>query len=79
MSLLVCPFCGPRELHEFEFRKTLPEPGASPYAQVYERANRTLESREHWQHTYGCRAWLMVRRDPSTGDVHEVRLLGGAS
>lgn len=77
MSRLACPFCGPRELEEFVFRKTLPEAGASDYAAVYERANRIDDSLEHWQHVHGCRAWLCVRRDPSTGAVHEVNLLGG--
>lgn len=79
MSLLTCPFCGVRELHEFHFRTTLPEPDASPYAQVYERANRADASVEHWQHVHGCRAWLLVRRDPSSGTVVEMRLLGGAT
>jgi len=77
MSRLICPFCGPRELREFEFHKTLPEPGASPYARVYERVNRPDDSLEHWQHVLGCRAWLRVRRNPSTGAVLETRILGG--
>lgn len=78
MTRLVCPFCGPRELEEFRFRKTLPELGASAYAEVYERANRVGECVEHWHHLHGCRAWLLVRRNPSSGDVHSVALLGGA-
>jgi heterotetrameric sarcosine oxidase delta subunit len=73
---LTCPFCGPRELQEFVFRKTLPEAGVSEFAAVYERANRIDDSLEHWQHVHGCRAWLRVRRNPSTGEVHEVDLLG---
>jgi heterotetrameric sarcosine oxidase delta subunit len=77
VNRLACPFCGPRELEEFVFHKTLPEAGASEYAAVYERANRLDDSLEHWQHTQGCRAWLRVRRNPSTGEVREVLLLGG--
>jgi sarcosine oxidase delta subunit len=38
--------------------------------------SRTEESLEHWQHVFGCRAWLWVRRNPSTNDVQEVRCLG---
>jgi sarcosine oxidase subunit delta len=76
VSRLDCPFCGPRELEEFVFHKTCPEPGASGFAAVYERVNRTDLSLEHWQHVRGCRAWLWVRRDPSTNTVLEVRLLG---
>lgn len=76
MTRLICPFCGPRELEEFVFRKTLPEAGASEFAAVYERANRLDDSLEHWQHVHGCRSWLRVRRNPSTGEVREVDLLG---
>lgn len=74
---LVCPFCGPRALEEFVFRQSLPEPGASPYAAVYERSNRIDHSLEHWQHLGGCRAWLLVRRNPSTHEIYETTLLGG--
>ena len=76
MRRLACPFCGPRELEEFAFHKTLAEPGATPFAVVYERANHVNSSVEHWQHLHGCRAWLLVRRNPSSGDVLEVRELG---
>ncbi len=77
MTRLVCPFCGARELGEFEFRKTLPEPGGTPFAQVYERIERPALSVEHWQHVEGCRGWLLVHRNPSTGDVLGTELLGG--
>ena len=77
MSIFTCPFCGPRELHEFHFHKTVAAPGASPFAQVYQRANHVGESIEHWQHIHGCRAWLLVRRNPSSAQVFGVRLLGG--
>jgi len=30
---------------------------------------------EYWQHDRGCRAWLVVQRDPSTAAVLAVRLL----
>jgi sarcosine oxidase subunit delta len=78
MTQLVCPFCGPRELEEFSFRKTLPESNSTPFAEVYERANRLDLSVEHWQHVHGCRAWLIVRRNPSSGQVLEVQLSGRA-
>lgn len=78
MTRLACPFCGPREIEEFSFRKTVPEPGSSAFTAVYERVNRIDSSTEHWQHVQGCRAWLLVRRDPATGQVFEVRRLGEA-
>ena len=73
----MCPFCGARELAEFQFHKTLPTPGASEYAAVYERGNPLDDSLEYWQHAQGCGAWLEVRRNPSSGDVTAIRLLGG--
>jgi sarcosine oxidase subunit delta len=78
VSRLVCPFCGPRELREFEFHKTLPEANSgSAYQRTYERAAQLDSSLEHWQHVQGCRGWLRVHRNPSTGEILEVRLLGG--
>jgi len=78
MRRLVCPYCGPRELREFAFHKTLAAASATPYARVYERLASRDVSEEHWQHVGGCRSWLYVRRNPSTGEVLEIQLLGGA-
>jgi heterotetrameric sarcosine oxidase delta subunit len=77
MNRIACPFCGPRELEEFSFRSTLPQPGAGAIAQLYERIDRPDSSLEHWQHVKACRAWLVVHRNPSTGEVLEVRFLAG--
>jgi methylglutamate dehydrogenase subunit B len=74
MSQLHCPFCGERELREFEFRKTLPGPDPSPVARVYLRQEQDI-SIEHWQHLEGCRSWLLVVRDPFTGRVQKTTLL----
>jgi sarcosine oxidase subunit delta len=73
----VCPFCGPRELSEFHFHKTVAPAGATEFEAIYERTNRLDDSLEHWQHLLGCRAWLLVRRNPSTGHVLETEMLGG--
>lgn len=77
MTQLVCPFCGPRHLREFEFHKTVPAAGGSAFAQVYERIDSADVSVEHWQHVGGCRGWLYVRRNPSNGDVLECRFARG--
>ena len=69
MNQLQCPFCGPRELHEFEFRKTRPNVPASSFATVYLRVDSAELSVEHWQHVLGCRMWLLIQRNPSTGVV----------
>ena len=76
MTQFVCPFCGPREIEEFTFHKTVPEPGSGPLAEVYYRVNRTDLSVEYWQHSRGCRAWLKMTRNPSTSAVLEVKNLG---
>ena len=74
---LRCPFCGPRELEEFEFHKTLPNAGDDEFARTYLRVDSPTLSREHWQHVRGCRAWLEVHRNPSSDAVIFVRLLAG--
>lgn len=76
MTHIVCPFCGPREIGEFEFHKTLPNAGLAPFAAAYLRVDSLTLSREHWQHAQGCRGWLEVHRNPSTGAVLSIRLLG---
>lgn len=77
MTQLVCPFCGPRELQEFEFRKTAPSAAGTPFERVYLRVDHPDLSIEHWQHVRGCRAWLLIERNPSTDVIGLVRLLGG--
>jgi heterotetrameric sarcosine oxidase delta subunit len=77
VTRLVCPFCGPRHLREFEFHKTVPGPDAGAFARVYERVDSTELSVEHWQHVGGCRGWLQIRRNPSTGTVLAIHLVGG--
>jgi len=80
VTRLICPFCGARELREFEFHKTLPSTHhGSAYERTYERVANAEHSVEHWQHVAGCRAWLLVERNPSTGAVLGIRLLGGAA
>jgi methylglutamate dehydrogenase subunit B len=73
---LHCPFCGRREIEEFRFRTLVPDPAAmSAYASVYERVNDPVRSIEYWQHVQGCRAWLVVVRNPSTGQILSARSL----
>jgi heterotetrameric sarcosine oxidase delta subunit len=76
---LACPFCGPRELREFVFHKTLPPAtSATEFESTYLRVADPQSSIEHWQHAAGCRAWLRVQRNPSTGEVLAVQMLDGA-
>lgn len=75
---IVCPFCGRRDVEEFQFRTLVPESDTEGFARLYERVNRSDDSLEYWQHVSGCRAWLVIRRDPTTAEVRAVRVLGGA-
>jgi methylglutamate dehydrogenase subunit B len=81
MNQLHCPFCGARQLHEFEFRKTRAnvDSSAAAFSQVYLRVDSLELSVEHWQHVQGCRAWLLVQRNPSTGAVLGVEMLPGVA
>jgi methylglutamate dehydrogenase subunit B len=73
-----CPHCGSRDVQEFVFRRLVEEAGDSAFAAVYERTNASDDSREYWQHVLGCRVWLVVRRNPSTDEVRDVRLLAAS-
>jgi heterotetrameric sarcosine oxidase delta subunit len=77
VTRIVCPYCGSRKLTEFQVHKTLPEQATGPITRLYERVDRGDVSLEHWQHVDGCRAWLRVRRNASTGEVRDVAVLGG--
>lgn len=79
MSLFTCPYCGPRSMEEFSFHKTLPNVTGGEFERIFQRHDNPTESREHWQHRFGCRAWLYVRRNPSTGAVLEVLNLSQAT
>ncbi|MBB4952655.1 sarcosine oxidase subunit delta [Agrobacterium vitis] len=69
-SLITCPHCGVRPREEFTIRgdasPVRPKASASDdawYAYVYSRENIKGRIVEHWQHTAGCRRWLVVERD----------------
>jgi methylglutamate dehydrogenase subunit B len=79
MNQLHCPFCGARELQEFEFRKTRANVTSSEVGKVYLRVDRVEVSVEYWQHVQGCRAWLLIQRNPSTGAVLGVEALPAVS
>lgn len=76
MTGLDCPFCGPRPLEEFAFRRTWCADAPDPIGRIYERDGRADRSLEHWQHVGGCRAWLTVSRNPSTDETVSISFLG---
>jgi sarcosine oxidase delta subunit len=73
--LICCPFCGERDVAEFEFRCTLGEGGATAVERLYFRRADPARSVEHWQHVRGCRMWLELHRDLRTGLVLQTSCL----
>lgn len=89
-----CPHCGDRTHAEFSYlgeagprrpvaASGLPNRDAAAFTDyVYLRANPMGRHREWWQHTGGCRAWLMVERDVSSHAITKVtaaRALAGST
>jgi heterotetrameric sarcosine oxidase delta subunit len=79
--LIDCPYCGARLSEEFtvlgDATKERPSGSAASdmqawYDYVYIRDNPKGRHREYWQHTGGCRAWLVVERDTLTHQVYAV-------
>lgn len=92
---LTCPYCGERDRHEFDYRgdaapqrpalrklgrgqAALP-PAEGLFDYVYIRDNPAGRLRELWQHTGGCRAWLVAERDTTTHLVAAVTAASASS
>ena len=80
-----CPFCGERDSREFTYRgdasPVRPDAAAGPdkaYEYVYLRDNPYGRHREHWHHSAGCRAWIVVTRDTRTHAIESVEPAPGA-
>jgi sarcosine oxidase subunit delta len=71
--LIACPFCGERDVAEFEFRHSIAPAGTDAAERLYFRSAEPSRSIEHWQHVRGCRTWLELHRDLASGIVLEVR------
>ncbi len=68
-----CPHCGPRPFLEFAFGGEVRgdrSPGPEEvFRRVYLRTNAPGPQRERWFHAFGCRRWLVVRRDTVTNRI----------
>ncbi|MBO6637290.1 MAG: sarcosine oxidase subunit delta [Roseitalea sp.] len=83
--IIVCPFCGPRDLSEFAYcgdadnLAARPDPAATDpaawNAYVYDRTNPAGEHAEIWQHAGGCRKFLRVVRNTVTHEISGVTML----
>ena len=82
MLRIACPHCGTRDHVEFSYggdatvkRPTADAPIGRGLARlVYLRDNPRGVHDELWQHTQGCRAWIVVHRDTLTHEILETRL-----
>jgi methylglutamate dehydrogenase subunit B len=79
MLRINCPFCGERDHSEFTYggdaTVIYPALDAPPEAwieAVYVRGNPKGLHRERWQHSDGCRLWLIVERDTLTHAITSV-------
>ena len=70
-----CPLCGPRDLREFTYRgAALPRPPANAPpedwdAYLHLRDNPAGPTKELWQHSAGCLAWIVVHRDTASHEI----------
>ena len=75
-----CPFCGARDVREFAVKGSddyLDRPDGTEWSEdwnayLHLRKNPAGPSREMWQHTGGCGAWLVVERNTVTHEVLSV-------
>ena len=77
---ITCPHCGERDLREYTCRggaEALSRPSRQEDMQAWDaylhlRENAAGPSRELWQHSGGCRAWLVVERDTASHEILSV-------
>ena len=79
MHRIHCPWCGLRDHDEFTLWgdasrafPALDAPREDWVKAVYDRANPRGETQEFFQHTLGCRRWLVVTRNNVTHEVLSV-------
>lgn len=79
--LIRCPHCGDRISEEFTalgdatvVRPASTDPSTMDqwFDYVFIRPNPKGRHREYFQHTGGCRAWLVVERDTVTHEIFNV-------
>jgi len=75
-----CPFCGERDHSEFSYGgdgsieyPELDAPAEQWHDAIFLRENIRGMQTETWQHSSGCRLWLLVERDTMTHEIRSVR------
>jgi sarcosine oxidase subunit delta len=81
MILLLCPYCGPRNVSEFRYVGEVserPDPNATGVEDwrtfLYVRNNPAGWTTETWFHSAGCRQHLVIERHTLTNEVRASRL-----
>ena len=80
-----CPICGERDLREFTYagvaleRPAEDAGNAAWEAYVHLRDNPAGDTRDLWQQSSGCGAWIVVTRDTRSHEVTSTELVGEAS
>ena len=76
MLLIQCPWCGARDQGEFTYagdgtvRRPSHDASEKDFVEyVYLRDNPRGPHRELWQHTGGCRRFLVVERNTLTHEI----------
>ncbi len=77
-----CPCCGPRDHKEFAYggdaarqRPAHDDTDIDRWSNfVFLRANPRGPHREFWQHTGGCRQWIVIERNTVSHEILSVRL-----
>jgi len=79
MLLIECPWCGPRDEHEFRYggETHIARPGppeavddAEWSRYLFERGNPRGIHLERWHHGFGCQRWFNVARDTRSHRIH---------
>jgi heterotetrameric sarcosine oxidase delta subunit len=82
MMLIPCPHCGPRAQAEFVYERTMDslvpisaDPDSAMVALFTRNNPRGLDD-ELWRHTFGCRAWMVLRRHRVTHVIESEQAVG---
>ena len=85
MMQINCPHCGPRAQIEFTYERTVDS--VVRIDATHDEAMKRLYARGHprgiddeiWRHTFGCRAWMVLRRHRVTHVIDSVQAVGPES
>lgn len=82
MMLIRCPHCGARAQAEFVYERTVDSVVSLDAASdetmrtLFTRNNPRGIDEEIWRHTYGCRAWIVIKRHRVTNEITAIRAVG---